>query len=196
VAGTAPLNHMRIRNKWRGKGPRSIDENATAAAYIIWQIGLRFAKHLHEQEFDYESGRQRISVIREYLVFTSHVVDRFVYTLLSEQERRAFMNVLVGRAARHYQRNAQELCGPGDYRSELLDSANQRFIQYAQCAFEDAEPGYAARRLLGQAVQDILGMSQTNRWALQQIVDIDGPDAARETREGIAPLLDTAPSTA
>ena len=181
---------MRIRNKWRTEKPRSAEENATAAAYIVWQLGLQFAKHLHEQEFDYESDSQRVSVIREYLIFTSHVVDRLAYKLLTEEQRQSFMAALVEQVARHYQRNTEEVCGPGNYRSDFLAEANSRFMQYAECDFESTEPGYTARRILGHAVQDILGMSQTNRWVIQQVIDIDAPDAASQVTEGVAPLLE------
>ena len=180
---------MRIRNKWRTERPRSVEENATAAAYIVWQLGLQFAKHLHEQEFDYDSDSQRVSVISEYLIFMSHVVDRLAYGLLPEKKRQSFMAVLVEGVARHYQRNTEDVNGPGDYRSGFLTEANNRFKQYAECDFEDAEPGYAARRILAHAIQDILGMSQTNRWVVQQIIDIDAPNAADQVKKSIAPLL-------
>ena len=180
---------MRIRNKWRTDKPRSIEENATAAAYIVWQLGLQFAKHLHEQEFDYESDSQRISVIREYLIFTSHVADRLVHAHLTEEQRQSSMATLVDRVARHYQRNTEDVCGPGDYRTNFLEEANGRFVQYAECSFEDAQPGYGARRILAHAIQEILGMSQTNRWITQQVIDIDAPDAADEVKKGIVPLL-------
>lgn len=180
---------MRIRNKWRAKRPRSVEENATAAAYIVWQLGLQFAKHLHEQEFDYESDSQRVSVIREYLIFMNHVTDRLAHSSLTEEQRQSFMATLVDRVARHYQRNTEDVCGPGDYRSSFLAEANNRFVQYAECHFENAEPGYAARRILAHAIQGILGMSQTNRWITQQVIDIDAPNAADQVRESITPLL-------
>lgn len=180
---------MRIRNKWRTEKPRSVEEDATAAAYIVWQLGLQFAKHLHEQEFDYESDSQRVSVIREYLIFMSHVVDRLAYELLTEEERLSFMGTLVERVARHYQRNTEDVQGPGNYRSGFLTEANNRFMQYAECDFENAEPGYTARRILAHAVQDVLGMSQTNRWIIQQVIDIDAPNAADQVRKSITPLL-------
>lgn len=180
---------MRIRNKWRADKPRSLEENATASAYMVWQLGLHFAKHLHEQEFDYESDWQRVSVIKEYLIFMSHVVDRLAYTLLAENERQSFMAVLVEQVARHYQRNTEEVYGPGNYKSGFLTETNDRFMEYAGCDFENTEPGYTARRILGHAIQDILGMSQTNRWVIQQVIDIDAPDAASQVTEGVTALL-------
>jgi len=180
---------MRIRDKWRTDKSRSVEDRATATAYIIWQLGLHFARHLHQEKFDYESDDQRISVIREYLIFLSHVSDRLTSQTLTDQERGIFMNTLADQVARHYQSNVEGVSGSGDYRSGFLDLMNARFEQYAKGKFEDGEPGYAARRLLGNMVQDIMGNSQTNRWIIQQVVDIDVPDAASQLKKSVSQLL-------
>jgi hypothetical protein len=180
---------MRIRDKWRTSASRSVEDKATAAAYIVWQLGLHFTRHLHEERFDYESDDQRISVIREYLIFLTHVTDRLTYQTLSDQDREIFMNALAEQVARHYQSNVEGVAGSGDYRTSFLNLMNTRFEAYAKGKFEDGEPGYAARRLVGNMIQDIMGNSQTNRWVIQQVVDIDAPDAASQLRQSVSHLF-------
>ena len=99
------------------------------------------------------------------------------------------MQALADLVARHYQTNVEGVSGSGDYRTSLLDLMNTRFEEYAKGKFEDGEPGYAARRLLGNMVQDIMGNSQTNRWVIQQVVDIDAPDAASQLRQSVSRLF-------
>ncbi len=180
---------MRIRDKWRSDKSHPVEENATAAAYIIWQLGLHFTRHLHEEKFDYESDDQRVSVIREYLIYLSHVIDRLTYLSLSDEDRQSFMNTLADQVARHYQSNVEGISGSGDYRTCFLSLMNERFGEYSKGKFEDGEPGYAARRLLGNTIQDIMGNSQTNRWVIQQVVDIDAPDAASLLKKSVRHLF-------
>ena len=185
---------MRIRNKWRSAKPRELQDNATAGAYIIWQIALHFAKNLHREEFDYESDQQRIRVIAEYLIFLSHITDRLAYQRLDDHQRQVYISTVVEQVARQYQRNVEQIMGSGDYRSGFLGAINSRFDEYARGTFDGDEPGYAARRLLGNRIQDIMGQCQTNKWVIQQIIDIDSLDATSRLIKGIKPLLDPAPA--
>ncbi len=181
---------MRIRNKWRTANPRTLEDNATAAAYIVWQVGLHFTKNLHQEEFDYESDHQRAHVIAEYLIFLSHTTDRLAHKRLNDEQRRTWVSTLVEQVARQYQRNVEQIMGSGDYRADFLHNINSRFDEYARGAFDGDQPGYAARRLLGNRIQEIMGQSQTNKWVIQQIIDIDSLDAADQLIKGIKPLLD------
>ncbi len=181
---------MRIRNKWRTAKPRTLEDNATAVAYIVWQIGLHFTKNLHQEKFDYESDHQRVRVIAEYLIFLSHITDRFAHQRLDDEQRQIYVSSLVEQVARQYQRNVEEIMGSGDYRTGFLSNINTRFDEYAKGVFDGDEPGYAARRMFGTLIQEIMGQSQTNKWVIQQIIDIDSRDAADQLIKSIKPLLD------
>ncbi len=181
---------MRIRNKWRTAKPRTLEDNATAVAYIVWQIGLHYTRNLHQEEFDYESDHQRVRVIAEYLIFLSHITDRFAHQRLDDEQRQIYVSALVEQVARQYQRNVEEIMGSGDYRTGFLSNINTRFDEYAKGVFDGDEPGYPARRMLGNLIQDIMGQSQTNKWVIQQIIDIDSLDAADQLIKSIKPLLE------
>jgi len=47
---------------------------------------------------------------------------------------------------------------------------------YADFAYHDERPGYPALRYLGHQVLEIMGDDQVNRWVIDQIVEIDGPE--------------------
>ncbi len=183
---------MRIRNKWRKKEREgSLDDNATALAYIIWQIALTAGKNLHAEDFNYESDEQRVAVIAEYLIFLCHVADRFAYSLLDDEQRQEFIATLVTHVSRHYQRNLEEILGSGDYKSRFVSKLNERFIEYAETQFDEDGPGYQTRRYLGEKIQDVMGMDQTNKWVIQQIMDLDAKEAVSHLRQGMDNLFST-----
>ena len=185
---------MRTRNKWRGGGQqRSIEDNATALAYICWQIALEQAKNLHRENFDYTDDRQRTGVIAEYLCFLVHIGDRLVFKSLDETARERFVNYLARGAARHYQRNLEDVFGRGGaYATEFIDMLNQRVQEYSAYSFAGNTPGYQMLRGLGRHVQDVMGESQTNRWIIDQVMDLDAPASVLELKKSLDNLFGTA----
>ena len=180
---------LRIRNKWRANRPASLEENATALAYVIWQLGLGSARNLHTERFDYDSDEQRVAVIAEYLCFLIHIADRLAYVTLSDSERQTYIVTLAQDCARHMQRNQEDIFGPGDYRQPFIELLNQRAAEYATYKFTGHEPGFDLLRGLGQHVQTIMGESQTNRWVIDQVMSIDAPAAVEQVRKSMDNLF-------
>ncbi len=166
---------LRIRNTFKNRESATIEEKASILAYNIWQISLAGAKNLHEEDYLFESDAQRVGVIREYLVFLVHVADRMVFEKLDEAERTNFVNELAQYTAKQIQRNTEEIAGPGDYKKNYLATINDRFSEYARGSFEDGKPGYSLLRMFGENVRQIMGDDQTNKWTIDQIMDVDGP---------------------
>jgi len=183
---------LRIRNKWRNRDRTgSIADNATAVGYMIWQIALTAAKNLHAEDFSYADDAQRVAVIAEYLIFLTHVADRIAHAQMDEAGRQEFVSTVADSVAHHYQRNLEDISGRGDYRGGFLQTMNERFTEYAETQFADDSPGYAMRRCLGEKIQDVMGMDQTNKWVIQQVMDLDAPEAVRHLRQGIDNLFGT-----
>lgn len=183
---------MRIRNKWRNKDRHgTLEDNATALAYIIWQIALTATKNLHAEDFVYDNDEQRVAVIAEYLIFLTHVADRFAFASMDETQRRTFVATLANHVARHYQNNVADIMGKGDYKEDFITRMNQRFAEYAETGFDQDGPGYQARRCLGEKIQDVMGMDQTNKWVIQQIMDLDAREAVEHLRQGMDNLFGT-----
>ena len=181
----------RTRNKWKKTGkPRSISDNAAAVGYIIWQLALNGAKKLHQEDFRYDDDTQRILVIEEYLIFLVHVSDRITFDDMSPPQRNEFISGVAAATARHLQRNKEDAVGRGTYRDDFLDKLNNRSADYGACSFPD-EPGYPMLRVLGSHIQLIMGTDQTNKWVIDQVMDIDAPDLSRQLCKSLDSLLDT-----
>ena len=68
---------LRIKSRWHDDGAeRSVDEIASALAFISWRIAKDKAINLHGEDYIYDSDEQRMDVIVEYLIFQLQIVDR------------------------------------------------------------------------------------------------------------------------
>ena len=181
---------LRIRNSFKHRDNATLDEKANILAYNIWQIALAGAKNLHQEDYHYESDAQRVGVIREYLVFLVHVADRMVFDQLEQAERASFVNDLATFTGKHIQRNTEEIAGPGDYQANYLATINDRFSEYARASFEDGKPGYSLFRTFGENVREIMGADQTNKWTIDQIMDVDGPMMVDKMGNSLRSILD------
>lgn len=180
----------RIRDRWRNPGQQgSVEDGAKALGYICWQLALTSARNLHAEDFVYQDDRQRVGVIREYLLFLTHVSDRLAYENLTEDQRLELVPVLAHACATQLHRNSSEVLGAGDYHQQFIDLVNQRSSDYGQCSFADGKAGYALLRTFGDKVKAIMGNDQTNRWVIDQVMDIDGPDLVQRLGKSMKNLF-------
>lgn len=185
---------LRIKSSWHDSGrndtnDKGLEENAGALAFIAWRIGLDRAINLHGEDYIYRSDGQRIAIICEFLAFEMAMIDRLVFELLSYEERAVFMNALGKRLTDHVEDNARDLFGPGDYRSGFIQTLNERLEDYADFGFGDGGPAYSFNHYLGKKVQGIMGEDQTNKWSIDQVMDIDAPDIYKKTRKAVDDLF-------
>jgi hypothetical protein len=184
------MEKARIRTGWKNR-QRSIskEELANAVSSICWRMSLNAARNLHQQDFVYREDRQRIGVIREYLYFLIHCADRLMYHRLDQGDRSRFMQALAADCNRHYRENSREIgASVEDCRSFLAD-INSRMEEYSATAFRDCQPGYDMLRVLGSGIQSLMGADQTNKWAIDQVMDIDGPEVFDIFRKSLEKLV-------
>ena len=182
---------LRIKSHWHADGAeRSLEDIAGAIAFISWKIALDKAINLHGENFVYESDRQRIAVIAEYLLFQVQLVDRITFEMLDEEGRRTLITRLALRLAAYLQDNGEELFGPGNYRQEFVERLNQRSAEYAELGYTEDGPSYPFLRHLGYEIQGIMGRNDENRWVIDQVMDRDGPDVARQLRRAVLDLFE------
>ena len=179
----------RIKNTWRDDRERSIEEVASALAYILWKVALESARDLHGEGYEYQSDPQRVAVMAEFVAFLVQVTDRLAYDRLEDEDRAALINALGRRLADQVQDNLTDLFGPGDYRAPFIATLNERIGDYAELSFADGKPGYDFLRYFGSRVLRIMGETQTNRWVIDQIMDRSGPEAARHLARSLDNLL-------
>lgn len=186
----------RTRDKWKNSSkPKSIEDNAVALGYIIWQLALNGAKNLHIENFRYDSDEQRMSVIEEYSAFLLHASDRLMFDVLDNSQRTEFVSNVALATARHVQRNKEEIIGRDNYRRPFLDMLNARSSEYASCPLVKEGPGYQMRRVIGFHIQNIMGSDQTNKWAIDQVMEIDAPDLFERLEKSLANLFNLPKNT-
>jgi len=185
----------RLKNTWHESerneaSARSLDDIASALAFIIWRVALESAKDLHRERFNYASDQQRSAVIAEFLAFLLQIVDRLTFDMLEHEERSQVINATAAKLAEHLQDNLLDLFGPGDYRPSFIATLNERMQDYAEFTFQDQEPDYDFMRYFGDRVLRILGDDQTNRWVIDQIMEVTGPEALRHVRQSVFNLFE------
>ena len=176
----------RIKDRWHNSTPedpvrdvtneKSGKDQASALAYIIWRLALNGAINLHAEDFHYSSDQQRIGVISELLAFQIQHVDRLTSEFIDTESRGNLITELCHKVAQQMQDNLTDIAGPGNYKPPFVALLNDRFSDYADFSYHDQRPGYPSLRYLGHQVLDLMGDDQTNRWVIDQIVEIDAPE--------------------
>ncbi len=183
---------LRIKSRWHGEGERSLDEIAGALAFIAWRLAQDKAINLHGEDFVYESDRQRMDVIIEYLIFQLQIMDRLAHDRLemSDEERRQLIVAVAQKMGRIVEDNSLDLFGPGDHLPAFFDRINERAAEYAEFRYTDEGPSYPFLRHLGYEIQQIMGESQENRWVIDQVMDKDGVEVDRKLARAMMDLFD------
>ncbi len=180
----------RIKDRWHNSTPeqdnrdvigeKTVDDQASALAYILWRQALNGAINLHAEDFRYDDDQQRIGVINELLAFQIQHVDRLSYAFVDAAARAQLINRLCSKVSAHIQDNLSDIAGPGNYVPPFIALLNERFTDYAEFSYRGEQPGYKSLRYLGRKILEIMGEDQENRWVIDQIIEIDAPDIAAQ----------------
>jgi hypothetical protein len=186
---------VRIRSRWNVRGKaRSLEENAGALAFIEWRIASAALLNLENEGFQTDTQLQRLDVLEELCAFLIHVTDRLVHGQMSDEERQRFIVALALKTADTYHDNRVDAEGRGkDFRQPFIDKLNQRLAEYAEFRFENAEPGYAFKRYLGECVTNSMG-PRDRKWISDQVMEIEVPDMLRTLKKGLKDLFETGAS--
>jgi hypothetical protein len=186
---------VRIRSRWNAKGKaRSLEENAGALAFIEWRIAQATLLNLENEGFQTDTQAQRLDVLEELCAFLIHVTDRLVYGQMSDEERQRFIVALALKTADTYHDNRVDAEGRGrDFRQPFIDKLNLRMAEYAEFRFENAEPGYAFKRFLGECVTNTMG-PRDRKWISDQVMEIEIPEMLKTLKKGIKDLFESGAS--
>ena len=188
---------VRIKSRWHHSGrnePRAkgFADSAGALAFIVWRLSLENARTLHREGFDYASDRERIGVISEFCAFAVQLVDRLVHGRIDDEARAELVVALGRRLADQMQDNLVDIAGPGRYRAPFVELLNDRLDDYARFAFDRDEPGFESLRYFGDRVMRTMGVSQTNRWVMDQVMVVSAPEMFEKVSKSVDDLLATA----
>ena len=179
---------VRIRTRFRAKGPRTLDDRASAVASNVWKISQEAARHMEIEGYKLGSDHQVTAVLSEFIAFLIHISDRIVYGQLSESDRSNFINALAKNLARLIATNLTEFVGSGDYVTPFIKLLNARLSDYAEFKFTDTGPAYATLRYLGEKVSEAMAATD-NKWVLEQVIDIEAPAAIKLVKKVVGEIL-------
>jgi hypothetical protein len=185
---------IRIKSTWHESDrnaslSKSMADHGGALAFIVWRLALENAKELHKEGFQYDSDRERVGIITEFVAFSVQVIDRLAYTRIANEQRHTLINSLGQNIAAQVQDNLTEIAGPGSYRHPFIDLLNRRLGEYARLSFEDDQPGFDFLRFFGKCTLDIMGDTQTNRWVIDQVMAIAAPELLDQIKRSVDNLL-------
>ena len=186
---------IRIKNRWHRSernavSPRTLEDHASALAFIAWRLALENAKELHREGYEYASDRERVGVLSELLAFEVQHLDRQAALRMDDDSRAVLVQALGARVADQIQDNLVDIAGPGNYRAPFIALLNRRTGDYAQLGYCDGQPGYDVYRRFAHHVLDALGESQTNRWVIDQVIEITAPEVVERLDASVANLMD------
>lgn len=180
---------MRVKSRWHNKAKtRTPQELGSTLAFIAWRIGMNAVKNMQKEGFNFPSYAVQLQVMEEFLPFLIQVVDRLVYGRMDEEMRRNLVTALALHLVDTMVENQVDLLGPGEYRGPLIERLNARLDDYAGFSFNGEEPGYHFLRYLGERVDAVLA-KEGNRWVIEQIVDIEAPEAVKTMRKALRDVM-------
>ena len=185
---------IRIKSKWHHSGrnearPKGFADSAGALASIVWRLSVEHARELHREGFDYASDHERVRVISEYCAFALQLVDRLAHRRVGDDARATLVVALGRRLADLMQDNLLDVAGPGEYRAPFVEMLNDRLEDYSRFAFAETGPDFEALRYLGDRVMRSMGVSQTNRWVMDHVMEITAPELFGKVSRSVDDLL-------
>jgi len=184
---------MRMRTKWHDKERTvSIDEKANTMAFISWRIAAALVLNLENENFQTDTHKQRLDVIREALAFLVSVTDRLVAEQMSAEERQEFVAKYAVKLSKTFQENCEDLLGRNtDYKKDFIDILNQRLNAYAECSWVDDKqmPGFQYKRDFGDNISREMG-ERDNKWITDQIIEIEVPEMMENLKKSKFEMVD------
>ena len=199
---------LRVKSQWfRSETPKSAEQQAGAMAFIVWRAAQHILKRMRAAGFDIDPGEPYLEFMRELMVFLIAVVDRNAHAHLEAAAREAFTRELVLRCAATFDDNAADLLEPRrdglTHREAFIDLYNELSGHYAEFgaargadeANQGFAPDFAFVRYLGSRLTATMP-PKDSRWVLDQVMDVEAPDAVKIVRSAFDNLLSPRPRTA
>lgn len=187
---------MRVKSTWFRPGrPHSPEEVAAALAFITWRVAQNTLKSMRKADFDIDPGPQYFDFLAEALVFAIQVAWRLVHPRYDDAGRAAFMTVLANRTGEELAENRSRLLGDGDaaqIKARFVELLNRRNAEYAEFGFGPDGPDFAFLRYFATLISELMP-EKDRRWTWDQVIAIDGPEAAATVAKSLKGLFDEAP---
>ena len=184
---------LRIKRHWfKEGGERRPQDSASVMAATIWKTSTHGLESVRKAKFAVDVGAPFIAVLTEFLVFLVAAADRIAYRHDTGEWRQAFTIALATRLAEIYQENLDYLIGADTeigHKRRFIDLLNQRMGEYADCEYGEQGPDFAFQRYFGSCVEAVLSDVEDRRWALDQIMTVQAPEAIEVVERGMRGIL-------
>ncbi len=180
---------MRVKSKWHKKTAKSIEEIAGVAAYIAWRASRSMIDKMYGAGFNFKTSEELVETIAELNAFLLQVAGSMAYTQLSTEEFPKFIHAMALKLASTLEENQREELGTGDYLKNNINHLNQRLSEYSEFNFSDGEPGFPAKRFLGNLIETIM-LKSGNKWVAEQVVEVEAPELVSNLKKGIISLFE------
>lgn len=190
---------MRVKSQWFRPGrPKTPAEMAGALAFISWRVAQNMLKSMRKAEFDIDPGPQYFDFLAEALAFVVQVSWRLVYGRYDDAGRAGFMTALANRTGDELAENRSRLLGDGEpaaIKARYIALLNRRLEEYAEFGFGPDGPDFAFLRYFATLVSELMP-EKDKRWTWDQVIAIEGPEAAGTIAKSVAGLFDESPRRA
>ena len=177
---------MRVKATWNTKDKaHSLEESASVLGFNIWKLCGDMLLDLENENFQVDTYAQRLDVMAETAAFLLQVTDRMVYGQFSEEDRMTLIRTLGIHLMETMQDNRVDAQGEGDYRNDFVQLLNDRAEDYAECNFDDGEPGFSFRRNYGVHVMKVMG-ERDNRWVQDYVMDVSASNTVKTLKRIVA----------
>ncbi|HEY4997727.1 MAG TPA: hypothetical protein VII36_01215 [Usitatibacter sp.] len=187
---------MRVHSRWfRRAASRGAPEVAGAMAFITWRVARSMLARMRKAGFTLDAGPRYFDFVAEALAFAIQVAWRVARERMDEAARDAFIHAIATRSAAILADNQSELLGEeasGAIEAQFIARLNLRFEEYAQFAHGPEGPDFAFLRYFASLVRDLAPESD-RPWVHDQVIAIEGPEAAATVARALVDLLDESP---
>ena len=191
----------RLKTQWFRHGDsRGADQQASAAAFIVWRIARHTLDRTRHAGFDVDIGAPYFLFLREVLVFLAAVADRIAHARLQPQQRVEFTPAMVRHLARILQDSEDDLIGPApagqpSSADSFIDLFNELAGHYADFGADPMPsgepagftPDFAFLRYLGFRLEATVP-PHDRRWVQDLVIACEAPDAAAMLQKSLADL--------
>ncbi len=193
---TASRTPLRVKSQWFRPGrPRTPEDMAAALAFIAWRVAQNALKSMRRADFDIDPGPQYFDFLAEAAVFAIQGCWRLVHARYDEAGRAAFMTVLANRVGEELAENRSRLLGdaqPPAIKAAFVDLLNRRTAEYAEFGWGPEGPDFAFLRYFATVLAELMP-EKDRRWTWDQVIAIEGPEAAATITKSVAGLFGEAP---
>ncbi len=189
----------RLKTFWfKDQRERDPAQIASASAAVVWRTANHRIENLRRGGFVVDAGADYANVLVEVLCLMAVAADRIAFRSEPGAWRVAFTSALVRRLGELLAESLDELIGPDPdpsrgWSRRFVDRYNLRAQEYADHAYAADGPSFGFLRCFGERLVESMSDADDRRWAHDQAMTVEGPEAIDTLEKSMRGLLGLAP---